>query len=63
MLLGNLCAKFLGRSLLTGKDTIRAGEGAIATSRGVGTIRAGQDFNAASSINKFWNTEVLSKWT
>ena len=27
-----------------GKDTIRAGEGAIATSQGGGTIRDGQDF-------------------
>ena len=26
------------------KDTIRAGEGAIATSQGWGTFRAGQDF-------------------
>ena len=31
-------------NLLTGKDTIREGEGAIATSRGQGTIKAGQDF-------------------
>ena len=34
MLLGTLVASLLG-NLLTGKDTIRAGEG---------TIRAGQDF-------------------
>ena len=35
------------RSLLTGK----------------GTIRAGQDFNAATPFNKIWNTRVLSKPT
>ena len=43
MLLGTLGASLLG-ILLTGKGTIRAGEGAIATSRGRGTIRTGQDF-------------------
>ena len=38
---------FLGmllENLLTGKGTIRAGEGTTATSQGRGTIRAGQDF-------------------
>ena len=43
MLLGTLGASLLG-NLLEGKGTITAGEGAIATSRGQGTIRAGQDF-------------------
>ena len=57
MLLGSLGASLL-KSLLTGKGTIRAGEGAIATNQGrkanipgrgtirtgEGTIRAGQDF-------------------
>ena len=40
MLLGTLSASLLG-NLLTGKGKIRAGEGEIATSRGLGTIRAG----------------------
>ena len=43
MLLGTLGAGLLG-NLLEGKGTIRTGEGAIATSREQGTIRAGQDF-------------------
>ena len=43
MVVGTLGASLLG-NLLTGKDTITAGEGAIETSRGGGTIRAGQDF-------------------
>ena len=50
MLLGALGASLLG-NLLTGKGTIRAGEGAIATSQGHktnilgrGTIRTGQEF-------------------
>ena len=42
MLLDTLHASLLG-SLLAGKGTIRAVEGAIATSQGEGTIRAGQD--------------------
>ena len=41
MLLGILGASLLG-NLLTGKDTIMAGEG---------TIRAGENVNATSSIN------------
>ena len=40
MLLGTLSASLLG-NLLTRKGKIRAGEGEIATSRGLGTIRAG----------------------
>ena len=43
MLVGALAASLLG-SILTGKGIIRAGEGALATSQGRGTIRAGQDF-------------------
>ena len=43
MLLGTLGASLLG-NLLTGKGIIRAGEGAMTTSRGRGKIRAGQDF-------------------
>ena len=31
-------------NLLTGKGTIRTGEGATAASQGQGTVRAGQDF-------------------
>ena len=42
-LLGTLDASLLG-NLLTDKGAITAGEGAIATSEGRGTIRAGQDF-------------------
>ena len=43
MSLGTLGASLL-ENLWAGKGTIRAGKGAIATSRGRGTIRAGQDF-------------------
>ena len=43
MLLCTLGASLIG-NLLTGKSTIRAEEGAIATSQGQGTVRAGQDF-------------------
>ena len=42
MLLGTLGASLLG-NLLTGKGTITVGEGATATSKGQGTIRANQD--------------------
>ena len=42
-LLGTVIDTLLG-NLLTGKDTTRAGDGATATSKGQGTIRAGQDF-------------------
>ena len=42
MLLGTLGASLLG-NLLTGKDSFRASKG---------TIRAGQVFNAVSSLNK-----------
>ena len=51
MLLGTLDASLLG-NLLTGKSTIRAGEG---------TIRAGQEFWCYLILNKFWNTKILSK--
>ena len=68
MLLGTLGASLLG-NLLTVK-------GAIETSQGQGTIRAGEEtfragggllgqvriFKAAWFFNKFWNTKVLSKW-
>ena len=43
MLLGTLGASLLG-NLLTGKETIRAGERTTATSKGQGTIRAAEDF-------------------
>ena len=43
MLLDTLGASLL-QNLLTGKGTVKAGEGAIATSQGQGTIRAGQNF-------------------
>ena len=43
MLLDTLGASLLG-NLFTGKNTIRAGERAIATSWGRGTVRADQDF-------------------
>ena len=49
MLLGILDASLLGH-LLTGKDTIKAGEG---------TVIAGQDF--LCHLNKFCNSKVLSK--
>ena len=58
MLLGTLGASLLG-NLLTGKVTVGADEGAIATSQGRGTITAdegetvkgGQNFNAISFFN------------
>ena len=53
LLSGVFVASLLG-NLLTGKGTIKAGEG---------TVRAGQDFNATSSFNNFWNTNMLSQWT
>ena len=62
MLSDTLGASLL-ENLLRGKGTSRAGEGAIATSQGRGTIRAGQDFNAALFFNKFWNTKVFSEGT
>ena len=43
MLSGILSASLLG-NLLTGKGTIRAGEGALAASRRQGTIRSGRNF-------------------
>ena len=53
MLLGTFGPRLLG-NLLTDTGTIRASEG---------TIRAGQNFCAASFFNRFWNTKVLSKRT
>ena len=49
---GTLGASLLG-NLLTGKGMIRACEGATAMNWGRSTFRTGQDFNAASSFNKF----------
>ena len=43
MLLGTSSVSVLG-NMLPGKGVIEAGKGAIALSRGRGTIRAGQDF-------------------
>ena len=43
MLLGTLGASLLG-NLLTGKEAMKTGEGATATSQGQGTIKAEQDF-------------------
>ena len=57
---GTLGASLLG-NLLTGKGMIRACEGATAMSWGRSTFRTGQDFNAASSFNKFWSTKVFIK--
>ena len=53
MLLGNLGASLLG-NLLTGKGTIRAGEGSVKEVR---------FFNAASSFDKFSKTKVLLELT
>ena len=49
MLLGALAASALrnmiaGKPKIPGQGVIQAGEGAIATSQGQGTIRVGQDF-------------------
>ena len=43
MLLGTLAGSLLG-NLWIGKGVMRAGEGAIVTSQGRGTLRADQDF-------------------
>ena len=53
MLLGTLGASLLG-NLLTGKNTTRAVKDKLEKAR---------IFNTASSVNKFINTKVLSKWT
>ena len=58
MLLGTLL-----RNLLTSKGELRAGEGAIATTKGQGIIRVDRVFNAATSFNEFWNVKVSSEWT
>ena len=50
ILLGTLGDSLSG-SLLTGKNTNRTSNV---------KIKAGQEFNATSSLNKFWNTKVLS---
>ena len=50
ILLGTLGASLSG-NLLTGKNTNRESKS---------KIKAGQEFNATSSLNKFWNTKVLS---
>ena len=42
VLKGTLNVSLIG-NLLTGKGTIRAGEGAVATSQGRGTTRAGEE--------------------
>ena len=59
MLLDTLGAGLLG-NLLTGKGTLRTGSG---NKKGKGIVRAGLEengvFNAASSFNKLWNTEIL----
>ena len=60
MLLGKSGASSLG-NMLAGNGVIQAGEGVIGTSWGQDTIRAGQDFYAASFLNLFWNTKLLSK--
>ena len=59
MLLRTLGASLLANMLaciakIPGQEVIRAWKGAI---------RAGQDFNAVSYSNLFWNTKILSKWT
>ena len=53
MLLGTLGASLLG-NLLTGKNTITAVKDKLEKAR---------IFNTASSVKKFINTKVLSKWT
>ena len=50
ILLGTLGASLSG-NLLTGKNTNRESKD---------KIKAGQEFNATSSLNKFWNKKVLS---
>ena len=67
MLLGILGASLLG-NLLTGKGIVRAGswnkEGKGIVGAGSGNKKGKQwIFNTASSFNKFWIRNVLSKWT
>ena len=52
MLLGTLGTSLLG-NLLTGKDTIRADEGAPVTGQGGGAMRAGQDFGCCLTLLGF----------
>ena len=65
MLLGTLGASLLG-NLLAGKEIVGAGS---VNKKGKRIVRAGTGkdwdwiFNATSSFNKLWNTEVLPKWT
>ena len=62
MLLGTLGAILL-EHLLAWKGIVRIGS---ENKKEKGTVRTGTEniwiFNAASSSNKLWNTEVLSKW-
>ena len=77
MLLGTLGAILLG-NLLSGKEIVRAGfrnkKGKGIVRELVLKIKKGKEleklvlvvleiFSAASSLNKLWNTKVLSKWT
>ena len=50
MLLGTLGASLSG-NLLTDKNINRASKG---------KIKSGQEFNATSTLNKYWNTKILS---
>ena len=70
MLLGTLGANFWG-NLLSGKGIVRAGSG-HPLKKGKVIVRAGYGrpskkkkriFNATSSFNKLWNTEILWQWT
>ena len=60
ILLSTLSASLL-RNMLAGKGVIKAGEEAIVTSQPLGKIWDGQDFQSASSFNKFWNLKVFMK--
>ena len=57
MLLGTLGASFL-ENLLSGKGTVRAGEGILRAGYGSSIKKS---FNSSTSFNKFPNKRVLRK--
>ena len=70
MLLGTLGASLLG-NILSGKGINRPGEGIVTAGYGRRFLSAAllnysknkkRIFNADSSLNKSWNSKILSKW-
>ena len=63
MLLGTLGASLLG-NVLAGKGIVRVGSGNKKEKElWELIIEKNAIFNVPSSVNKFWNTEVLLEWT